>query len=91
MKLLNYDKRTLVFQNVKKRMSEEVPVTFTYRQYQILCTLIRRRNISKESFALLLDALFALRLEDWRKLTYQQMYELIHVLTDWNYDKVNLS
>ena len=88
MKLLNYDKRTLILQNVKTNAPKKVPPTFTFRQYKILCNLIQRKKISKESFDTVLDALFDLK--DWRKLDYQQMYELIHVLTYWNYERVKL-
>lgn len=88
MKLLNYDKRTLILQNVKTTIPKKIPPTFTFRQYKILCNLIQRKKISKESFDIILDALFDLK--DWRKLDYQQMYELIYVLTHWNYEKVKL-
>jgi hypothetical protein len=87
MKLLNYDKRTLIMQNVRSKAGNK-PTTFTMRQYEILCRLIQRKQISKQSFDILLDSLYGLK--DWRKLNYEQMYELIHVLTYWDYEKVRL-
>lgn len=90
MKILNYGKRELILQNMRK---PEAPKklsssTFTMRQYQILCCLIKRKHISRQSFEIVIDALFDFK--DWRKLTYEQMYELIHVLTYWNEQKVRL-
>ena len=82
MKLMNYDKRTLIMQNVRS-VHKEYPSTFTSAQYQILCNLIRQKHISRAFFQLLLSELY--EVENWRSLTYQQMYELIHILTYYQY------
>ena len=82
MKLLNYDNRTLIMQNVRS-VNQEVPSTYTNGQYRILCNLIRQKKISKQFFDFLLLELYDL--SDWKKLNYWQMYELIHVLTNWQW------
>lgn len=84
MKLLNYDCKYLIYKNVRS-VKEEIPSTFTKRQYQILCNLIVQKKIKKEFFQFLLTQLFDIA--DWKQLNYEQMYELIHVLTFYNYDK----
>ncbi len=84
MKLLNYDNRTLIMQNVRS-ITKEIPLTYTKSQYRILCNLIRQKHITKQFFDFLLVQLFDLT--DWRKMNYSQMYEMIHVLTYWNYGK----
>ena len=84
MKLLNYDNKTLIMQNVRS-IHREQPSTYTHTQYQILCNLIRQKKISEPFFNLILSSLFDL--QDWKKLNYSQMYELIHVLTFYNYNK----
>ena len=85
MKVLNYDSRTLIYQNLKPVKKNPTPDTFTKCQYQILRNLIRRKRIKKEFFYFLLSELYGL--SDWRKLSYCEMYELIHVLTFYNYEK----
>ncbi len=87
MKLLNYDERTLILQNlrpVKKQMHN----TYTKAQYRILCNLIRQKQITKPFFMLVLSSLYGLN--DWKQLNYNQMYELIHILTFYDYTKVRL-
>ena len=84
MKLLNYDHRELIMQNVRCT-TKETPSTYTESQYKILCRLIRQKKIKKEFFQFLLLQLYDLN--DWRQLDYSQMYELIHVLTFYDYKK----
>lgn len=84
MKLLNYDHKELIMQNVRT-VTREVPPTYTTSQYKILCRLIRQKRITKQFFDFLLLQLFDL--SDWRQLDYLQMYQLIHILTYWNYGK----
>ena len=87
MKLVNYDARTLVYQNVRAdvRKVQEKPQTFTKKQYDILCRLIKQKQIKKQFFDFLLESLFELK--DWKQLSYEQMFELIHILTFYNYEK----
>lgn len=84
MKLMNYDAKTLIMQNVRS-VSRETPTTYTVSQYHILCNLIRQKHISKEFFYFLLLELY--QLHDWKKLDYNQMYQLIHILTFYDYSK----
>jgi hypothetical protein len=84
MKLLNYDKKALIMHNVRSDMLR-IPDTYTKAQYRILCRLIITKKISKQFFDLLLTELYSLT--DWKQLSYQQMYELIHILTYYNYKK----
>lgn len=85
MKLLNYDTRTLIYENM--RTAEKTPISdkYTQSQYKILCNLIRQKKIEKRFFDFLLIELY--NLSNWKELTYKQMYELIHVLTFWDYKK----
>lgn len=87
MKLLNYDNRILIMQNVRS-VNREVPSTYTSSQYRILCNLIRQKKITKQFFDFLLLELYGL--SDWKQLDYWQMYELIHILTFYNYRKVRI-
>ena len=87
MKLLNYDRRELILQNVRT-VTREVPVTYTKRQYCILCKLIRQKRITKQFFDFLLLQLYGLT--DWKQLNYSQMYDFIHVLTFYDYQKVRM-
>lgn len=84
MKLLNYDRKDLILQNVRVKTSP-VPNKYTQTQYNILCRLIRQKGITKQFFDFLLSELY--QLSDWKALSYQQMYELIHILTFYNYKK----
>ncbi len=87
MKLMNYDAKTLIYQNVRTRGQDiqKKPQTYTKKQYDILCRLIQQKNITEQFFYLLLESLFEVR--NWKELTYEQMYELIHVLTFYDYGK----
>lgn len=82
MKLLNYDERTLILRNVRF-VAREIPPTYSKAQYNILCRLIRQKRITEKFFKFLLLKLYGI--QDWKKLSYNQMYELIHVLTYYNY------
>lgn len=84
MKLMNYDTKYLIMQNVRSN-TKEVPSTYTPCQYQILRRLIRQKKITKQFFDFLLLHLYDL--SDWKQLDYQQMYNLIHVLTFYDYTK----
>lgn len=87
MKLLNYDRRELILQNVRS-VTREIPPTYTKSQYRILCNLIRQKHIKKEFFNFLLLQLYGLT--DWKQLNYSQMYDFIHVLTFYDYQKVRM-
>lgn len=85
MKLMNYDIKALIYQNLRSDVREvkEKPQTYTQTQYKILCRLIKQKQVTKQFFDFLLESLFGLK--DWKQLNYEQMYELVHVLTFWNY------
>lgn len=87
MKLMNYDPKTLIYQNVRADVQKvsEVPQNYTQTQIKILRRLIQQKNVTEQFFIFLLESLFELR--DWKQLNYEQMYELIHVLTFYNYEK----
>lgn len=87
MKLLNYDRRELILQNVRS-VTREVPTTYTKSQYRILCNLIKQKHITKQFFDFLLLQLYGL--SDWKQLNYSQMYDFIHVLTFYDYQKVRM-
>ena len=83
MKLMNYDKKDLVYQNVHDiREVSEVPQNYTQTQIKILRRLIQQKKITEQFFSLILTSLF--EITDWKQLNYEQMYELIHVLTFWD-------
>ncbi|MDD6482481.1 MAG: hypothetical protein PUF65_09535 [Lachnospiraceae bacterium] len=82
MKLINFDTKTLILENVRSN-EKIIPTSFTTTQYKILCRLIRQKRITKEFFYFLLLELYQLR--DWKQMTYEQMYEMIHILTFYNY------
>lgn len=85
MKLLNYDKKDLIYQNLRTTKNKPISESYTESQYKILCNLIRQKKIEKRFFDFLLSELY--NLSNWKELTYEQMYELIHILTFWNYEK----
>lgn len=87
MKLMNYDPRTLIYWNICSNVQvvKEKPQTYSKTQYDILCRLIQQKKVTRQFFDFLLESLFGLK--DWKKLNYEQMYEMIHVLTFWNYEK----
>lgn len=84
MKLMNYDMRTLILQNVRTD-TKELPTTYSKAQYNILCRLVKQKQITRQFFDYLLFNLYGLH--DWKKLNYSQMYEFIHILTYYNYRK----
>lgn len=83
MKQLNYSAKTLILQNIRQPEKKPLPEHFTQSQYQILCKLIRRKRITKKFFSFLLAELY--NEKDWHRLSYEQMYEFIHILTYYNY------
>lgn len=87
MKLVNYDERTLILQNLRP-VARQVNNTYTKAQYRILCNLIRQKRITESFFMLVLSSLYGLN--DWKQLNYEEMYELIHILTYYDYTKVRL-
>ena len=84
MKLLNYDTRTLIMQNLHSN-DEETPLSYSKAQYRILCRIIIQKKVTREFFTFLLSKLYGL--SDWKKLNYKQMYELIYILGHWDYKK----
>lgn len=87
MKLLNYDERTLILRNIRS-VVKKTPPTYSKAQYNILCRLIRQKHITKQFFDFMLLKLYGL--QDWKSLSYNEMYELIHILTYWDYEKVRI-
>jgi hypothetical protein len=87
MKLVNYDERTLILQNLRP-VTRQVNKAYTKAQYRILCNLIRQKRITEPFFMLVVSSLYGLN--DWKQLNYNQMYELIHILTFYDYTKVRL-
>ena len=85
MKLMNYDTKSLIYQNLRSDVREvkEKPQTYTQTQYKILCRLIQQKKITRQFFDFLLESLFELK--DWKQLSYEQAYELTHELTLWKY------
>lgn len=85
MKLANYDIKTLIYQNLRPdvQKAQEQPQAYSKAQFNILCRLIRQKKISRQFFNFILSSLF--EITEWKKLNYKQMYELIHVLTFWDY------
>ena len=62
--------------------------TYTKAQYPILCNLISQKRITEPFFMLVLSSLYGVN--DWKQLNYEEMYELIHILTYYDYTKVRL-
>ncbi len=85
MKLINYDSRYLVYQNLITNNNCQAPKEPSQTQIHILCRIITQKRISKKFFDFITESLF--HTTDWKGLSYQQMYELIHVLTHYNYKK----
>lgn len=88
MKLLNYSPEALIAENMRvppKETENTSPRKHTPRQYQILCHLIKEKKITREFFAYVVSGLFGT--EDWKTLDYDRTYQLIHVLTYFNYGK----
>lgn len=85
MKLINYDREYLILQNVKSVERQPTPEHYSKAQFQILCNLIRQKPISKQFFNFIVLEIF--NKENWKELTYDQMYQLIHILTYYDYKK----
>lgn len=88
MKLLNYSPEVLIVENMRvipKEKESTPPRRRTPRQYQILCHLIKEKQITREFFTYIVSGLFGT--EDWKTLDYSQTYQLIHVLTYFDYQK----
>lgn len=85
MKLMNFEARTLIMQNIRTTEKQPVPEHFSKSQYQILRNLILRKKIEKRFFDFLLSELYDL--SDWHKLTYAQMYETIFILAHYDFRK----
>lgn len=83
MKMLNYDVRTLVEQNLRPVIKEIPSTGYSKAQYRILCRIIIQKKITEAFFTFLLYQLYGL--SNWKNLNYQQMYEFIHILNHWNY------
>lgn len=87
MKFINYDGRTLIEMQLREnRPYRPVPAVkgkYTHAQYKILYNLVLRKKIHKGFFEYILVELYGIK--DWKQLDYQQMYELIHILTFFNY------
>lgn len=84
MKLMNYDAQTLIIQNVWS-VSRETPATYTDNQYRIRCNFNKAEAYHETVFDFLLLELY--QLQDWKKLNYNQMYQLIHIFTFYDYSK----
>ena len=85
MKLINYDREYLIMKNVKSVERQPTPEHYSKAQFQILCNLIRQKPISKQFFDFIVLEIF--NKEDWKKLSYDEVYKLIHILTFYNYEK----
>lgn len=87
MKLLNYDTKYLIMQNVRT-VTKEVPTNYTPAQHKLLCRIIVQKRITKQFFEFILRELYST--SDWKQLSYSQMYQLIYILNHWNYEKVRI-
>lgn len=59
MKLMNYDKKDLVYQNVHDiREVSEVPQNYTQTQIKILRRLIQQKQIKEQFFIFLLESCY---------------------------------
>lgn len=87
MKLLNYDTKYLIMQNLKS-VAKETPTNYTKAQHKLLCRIIVQKHITKQFFEFILRELYST--SDWKQLSYSQMYQLIFVLNHWNYEKVRI-
>lgn len=88
MKLLNYDSKDLILENMRPIEKQPKPSTHTKAQYKILCNLIVQKKISRRFFEFIVSELF--ETDDWKELDYEQVYTLIHVLTFFDYTKVRM-
>lgn len=85
MKLMNFDVRTLIMQNVKTAERPPMPDTYSRSQYRILRKLIVQKRITEKFFRFIISGLF--EKTDWKTLSYSEMYTLIYVLANYNYEK----
>lgn len=85
MRMINYSGKYLIMSNLRQKEVSQAPTTYTKRQYQILCNLIIQKKITRKFFDFIIEQLFDIT--DWKQLDYNQMYELIHVLTYFDYNK----
>lgn len=88
MKLLNYDSKYLIMSNLRTAESQLMPSSHTKAQYKILCNLIIQKKISRKFFEFIVSELYGVK--DWKQLDYAQTYQLIHVLTYFDYQKVRM-
>ena len=88
MKLLNFDSKDLILENMRPIEKQPKPSTHTKAQYKILCNLITQKKISKRFFEFVISELFGTN--DWKELDYEQTYQLVHVLTYLDYEKVRM-
>ena len=88
MKLLNYDHKYLIMSNLRTAESQPKPSSYTKAQYKILCNLIIQKKISRKFFEFIVSELYGVN--DWKQLDYAQTYQLIHVLTFYDYQKVRM-
>lgn len=88
MKLMNYDREYLIMSNLRTVEKQPKPSTHTQAQYKILCNLIVQKKISRRFFEFIVFELFGV--DDWKKLDYEQTYQLVHVLTYLDYTKVRM-
>ena len=68
MKLMNCDKKDLIYQNMRAdvQRAQKKPQTYTKTQYGILCRLIQQKKVTEQFFNFLLESLFELK--DWQYL-----------------------
>ena len=88
MKLYNYDSKKLIMEKLRQVEIKPNPKGHTKTQYRILCNLVIQKKISKRFFDLIVKELYGVT--DWKCLTYEQTYELIHLLTFLDYSKVRM-
>ena len=88
MKLMNYDREYLIMSNLRTVESQPMPSSHTKAQYKILCNLIIQKKISRKFFEFIVSELYGVN--DWKQLDYAQTYQLIHVLTFYDYQKVRM-
>lgn len=88
MKLLNYDSKYLILNSLRSNGNVTKPITHTKAQYRILCNLIIQKKISRRFFEFVVMEMFDV--DDWKQLNYDETYQLIRILTDFDYTKVRM-
>lgn len=88
MKLVNYDSKYLIMSNLRTVERQQKPSTHTQAQYKILCRLIKQKKITRKFFEFIVSELYGVN--DWKQLDYAQTYQLIHILTFYDYQKVRM-